>query len=194
MWGWGMGEEGGEAAVGMQNKCINKQINKCISSLITCCHHHLLPPTLELPPNCFPLFLPPLLMVSFYRAEVILNCALVRALHLMTSRHYVLPAVLSLMERRECASQNATFKFNHWEVLRQRIIRDLQEVIQSDLVGGPLSHEVTHSWTTNRSFQCGSVTVAKLAASCANPSTRKMAEYPTLPRDFTGPTSRKALI
>lgn len=161
--------------------------------------HHLLPPSslvanIGIASNCFPLFLPPLLTVSFYRAEVILNCALVRALHLMTSRHYVLPAVLSLMERRECASQNATFKFNHWEVLRQRIIRDLQEVIQSDLVRGPLSHEVTHSWTTNRSFQCGSVTVARLAASCANPSTRKMAQYPTLPWDFTGPTSRKALI
>lgn len=165
-----------------------------MSSLFTCCHHHLLPPTLELPPTVFLSSSLPSWWSLSIGQTVILNCALVRALHLMTSCHYVLPAVLSLMERRECASQNATFKFNHWEVLRQRIIRDLQEVIQLDLVRGPLSHEVTHSWTTNRLFQCGSVTVARLAASCANSSTRKMAQYPTLPWDFTGPTSRKALI
>lgn len=42
--------------------------------------HHLLPPSslaanIGIASNYFPLFLPPLLMVSFYRAEVILNCA-----------------------------------------------------------------------------------------------------------------------
>lgn len=96
------------------------------------------------------------------------------------------------MERRECASQNAIFKFNYWEVLRQRIIRDLQEVIQSDLVRGLfLMNSPIHGLLMG--YFSVAVAVARLAVSCAHPSARTMAQGPTLPWDFIGPTSRKAL-